>query len=299
MFKNISTLKNFLRVISCIVFSSIPLFASDSNFKSNIFTFDDDKEAKGLQVSLKGDTWTAQNIQWKDLEFHQSIFSDPNVMKNFADGQVRTLESVQNRFKDSIERRFAQGHPHGLLTVKDNETSYPLMHAVAGGGDRPGTSEIAYAMPEENQGKKLGTKVVTSLVKEWAPEVRRIGLGNDLDLVKDAKIIQSFNCFGNVALNQLDATASPVNIASWKILERTGFRAAQCKTEYLADFETTNVETYFDLNAKLMTLFDSNTSPNLPVGKRFSFTDHEGKLRTFSKHTQYEKLKFHFELALD
>lgn len=69
-------------------------------------------------------------------------------MAGFGDGQVRSAESVASRVKNSIEERFGNGSPHGLLTVLD-QLKQPFMYMVAGGGDRTGTSEIAYTMKHE------------------------------------------------------------------------------------------------------------------------------------------------------
>ena len=273
--------------------------STQASFSSNIFSYDHLDIAKGLHVCLKGDTWVAEDVKWSHFSFQQSLFDNPDVMSGFADGQTRTSESVEVRFKDSIENRFAQGHPHGLLTVRDKENnSLYFMHAVAGGGDRAGTAEIAYAISFEHQGKKLGTKVITSLVQEWAPEVRRIGLGQNID---QDNIVKAFKCFGGKELENLDATASPTNLVSWKILEKAGFYSANYKLDNSTniDFDLKEIS-YKNLEEELLKLYDSQQSQNknLKINKRYCLTDMDGKQRIFSKHQKWNRIKFHFEKSL-
>jgi len=274
--------------------------ANASQFTSEIFSYDDYANAKGLHVTLKGDNWRAEDIKPDHLQFHINLFGNSTVMAGFADGQVRSAESVTARVKNSIEERFGKGSPHGLLTVLDEEKQ-PFMHVVAGSGDRPGTSELAYAMLPEYWGKKYGEKVVTKIVQEWAPAVYKIGRGIGLQPNAHANIIKAFQCFDGKPLEQIDATASPSNVGSWKILIKTGFKAAKCNlesTEIIIDYDHKEFESLATMEAELLKLFDiakSNTDQPLIPGKRYRMIDPKGQLRTISKHTKWERMKYHFE----
>jgi GNAT superfamily N-acetyltransferase len=221
------------------------------------------------------------------------------------------LQSLSEE-ESSVEDRFAKGHPHGFLTIFDGEEKR-FMHAVAGGGERPGTSEVAYAMMLGYQGKKYGTKVIRAIVQEWAPQVYKIGHGQYPN-ANDA-IAKAFQCFGEKALDQLDATASPSNPASWKILEKVGFKAAQCELapegeididfdgkEFRATASTTWERQILELQAmevELLKFYNSDPSTPRSVtfasGKRYRMIDPEGNERTVSKHKQWNRMKYHFE----
>jgi hypothetical protein len=274
--------------------------ALQSQFESDIFSYEDPLKAQRLHVSLKGDNWRAEDIKLDHTLFHIELFGNPTVMVGFADGQIRSAESVTTRVKNSVEERFGKGSPHGLLTVVD-QLNKPFMHIVAGGGDRPGTSEIAYAMMPDYWNKKYGEKVITKMVYEWAPEVYRIGRGIRLDPLSQINIIRAFQCFGGKPLDQLDATASPSNPASWKILVKTGFEAAQSdleSQEVVIDYDQREFSSLKNMENELLKLFEPATAldyqPLLP-GKRYSMIDPEGNLRTISKHTRWERMKYHFE----
>jgi len=66
--------------------------------------------------------------------------------------------------------------------------------------------------------------VLGAIVKEWGPEVRRVGLGHGLDGMQHAAIIKAFKCFGGKELCRFDATASPSNRGSWRILDNFFYR---------------------------------------------------------------------------
>ncbi|WP_010300779.1 GNAT family N-acetyltransferase [Candidatus Odyssella thessalonicensis] len=293
----------------------LPLTPQDvqaSQFASAIFSFDNQAEATGLHVKLSGSfnsgSWIVREINSEDIPFHQELFDNETVMKGFADGQRRDVNLTKSRCEDSINNRFGKGHPHGLMMVLVNGEQR-AMHMVAGGGDRPGTSEIAYASLPEFWGQALGKSLVTAIINEWAPEVRRLGLGQELNGDADANIRQAFQCFGGKELEQLDATASPSNVASWKILTGLGFEAAQCNVpnpeEIIADYDHKDFggslkQNYEALETELLTLFNNGeeSSQQLKARQRYVMIDLDGKKRVFSKHVRWDRIKFHFEKKL-
>lgn len=216
-------MRNILITIS---FGSFFAQSSQAVFQSDIFTYDDVKNAKGLHVTLKGNNWQATDVKEQDIAFHQQLFSNPQVMAGFADGQTRTPNSTKQRVSGIWLPRFQNGQPHGGMTVSNLEDKKNFGHIVAGGGEGAGVSEIAYSYMPAYWGKGMGYAVLEAIVNPWAIEVRRIALGEGLDELQDANIIKKFNCFGGQPLNRFDATASPSNTASYRILEKCGFKAA-------------------------------------------------------------------------
>ena len=273
-----------------------------STFSSKIFTYEDPVNAQKLHVTLKGDNWSAEDVKPEHIKFHIDLFGNATVMAGFADGQTRPADAVEKRINDSITNRFGSGSPHGLLVVQD-DNKRAFMHIVAGGGDRAGTSEIAYAMMDTYWGKNYGKKVVASIVQEWAPEVYEIGHGIGLNPIGDAKIITAFQCFGGKPLEQLDATASPSNPASWRILDKLKFKSAKCdlaSSEITFDFErkefhTSKAESLKAMESELLELFGPENNGTLQAGKRYRMVDPDGKLRTVSKHARWDRMKYHFE----
>lgn len=122
-----------------------------------------------------------------------------------------------------------------------------------------------------------------------------------LNPVVDAKIIKAFHCFGDKPLDQLDATASPSNPASWKILVNVGFKPATCGLEWpeaTIDYDHKEFDSFKAMEDELLTLFEPSSNINsrpLSPGKRYCMIDPEGKIRTVSKHPRWKRMKYHFE----
>lgn len=290
----------FLFLITGVAISSA--VAMEPSFKSEIFNYDDAPNARNLHVTLKGKNWHAAEVTEKDIPFYQQIFNKPDVMAKFGDGKVRTPESTEQRLRTSWLVRYQNGQPHGSLTVYNSESNERIGYAVAGAGDTPTVSEIAGAGLPEYWGKGIGTDVMKQIIEVWGPEVRRIGLGNGLDEKNDAKIIKAFRCFGDRELARFDATASPTNPCSWKILEKFNFMPAAFKVAHLeptVDLDHKDFESPEKLEEHIVKLFDVSGVQPLKVGVRYRLIDPEGKLRTFSKHENYDRIKYHFERSVE
>ena len=213
--------------LTCVFIST----ALSGTFSSEVFQYDDTTHAKGLHYTLKGqnkfgEPWEAHEVKELDIPFHQALFSDPEVMKLFANGQLRSPSSTEDRLRNQWMYRSQVGQPHSGMTVFIKGTAKG--HVVPGGGDDPGASEMAYSFLPETWGKGLATSVVNGIVTQWAPAVRRLGLGTDLD-ESEAAIKKAFTCFGDQVLSRLDATASPENIGSLQVLLKNNFEAANSK----------------------------------------------------------------------
>lgn len=285
--------------------------SSAPQFSSDIFHFENPEEATGCHVTLHGTTtkglsWTAWDVVEKDISYHQKAFSNSTVMAGFSTGQTRSPESVALRIKNQWIPRFAAGHPHGGLTIIENVMESPIGHVVAGGGDGPGVSEMAYTLMEESWdgrdtpqlwGQGIMSSVVKTVVTKWAPEVKRLGTHETVP----EKIRKAFCCFEGESLKRLDATASPKNPGSWSILLNNGFKAAQNNLshhETVADFDGKELDAEA-LESALLKLYDLSSSDTpLAKGRRYQIVGMDGKIFTTSHHTSYDCMKFHFENLL-
>lgn len=276
------------------------------DLRSSIFT----RSSCYLQTQMLGESWQARNITKEDIPFYQGLFSDFNVISMFGDGQTRKPEDTSKRILETWIPRFEKGNPHGALTILQEGQQIGFM--IAGGGDRPGTSELAYALMPNYWGRGLGASITSAIVEKWAPEVRRIGLGIGLKEESEA-VIQAFRCFGGQPLDQLDATASPSNVASWLILEKCGFKAAiigVSRDATIIDLTNSELEFKFDTSKET---FRANyealehfilekcfkDQPDLfQPGVRYTLISPDGKEFTISKHPKWDRLKFHFEYKI-
>lgn len=308
-------------LFSLLLLSTSALTAS----QSNVFTFQDNGS---VSVSLSGTTktglaWVAEDVKEGHIPFQQILFGDADTMSGFAGGSVRSPESVDVRVKTQWLPRFRSGQPHGGLTVflKDSTSSLPIGHVVAGGGDRDdvyGVSEVAYSFLPNTAGPKkdgyggfydlnhqnvtlwgqgFGSSIVEKIVTVWAPEVSRIGHGKGMDEVQEMPIIQNFQCFNGKPLGRLDATASPKNPGSWKILDRYFSSArARLDSHTVIDWDQKDFSSFGEMEEAFLKLYEVTARDGpLTPGVRYKFIDPDGKPRTVSKHPDYQCLKYHFE----
>lgn len=251
-----------------------------------------------MGATRTGKTWTATNVTEETIPFMQDIFANPNIMAGFAGGQLRDRAATKKRMEEQWMPRFQKGQPHGGLVIRDDEGT-PIGHVVAGGGDGAGTSEIAYSFMPEWWNQGYGTSVVGEIVEAWGPTVRRIGLGRD-PVHTSEETVKAFTCFDEQVLDQFDATASPRNAGSWRILDRHRFSPAATNLsseDPVADFDHTGM-TYPEMEAKLVERFDvdkTDKSDLLKAGVRYRMIDTDGNPRTVSRHTTWECMKYHFE----
>ena len=286
-------------------------YASDNTFISDIFSFDNVQFAKGCHTTLKGTSktgypWEVHDIQLGDIPYHAKAFSNKTLMSQFGTGQPRDPQNTANRIAGTWVPRFVNGHPHAGMTIFNAETHERIGHVVAGNGDEAGVSEIAYTLMEDSWdgnnfptiwGKGIMSDVIGSVVHEWAPEVRRLSRLGIPDPIR-----KSFTCFGGRPLERFDATASPSNPGSWRVLKKHGFRAAITNVksrETVADFDGKEF-TPVDFEGELKKLYTADTPSESPLKKgwRYQVIHMDGSLLTISHHTKFDRMKLHLELKL-
>ncbi|CAG8829797.1 15005_t:CDS:2, partial [Dentiscutata erythropus] len=103
-----------------------------------------------------------------------------------------------NEAEIRINDEYLIGQPKGALTILD---------------------EYAYTLYREYWNRGIGQSVLSKMVDEWGPEVRRIGLGENLYIQNKQEIFQ----FNGKELEQFRATVRPKNVSSWSILKKVGF----------------------------------------------------------------------------
>jgi RimJ/RimL family protein N-acetyltransferase len=269
---------------------------SYGTFSSSIFTIDEDSHLHTrIEVDHVRDDQSFKivitDIRECDIPFLVEHFQDREVMRHFGEGRPRAAEATEQRIKAAWMPRFASGKPHGgmLITINGEKAGY----IVAGGGDGSGVSETAYSLDPKWWGQGIGCQVLNAIVNIWAPEVIRIGLGDELDVEFDGAIIDCFKCFGGEVLYRIDATASPDNPGSVKILDKNGFVAAILDVGEVIDYSG---ESYTDL--LIIILKQKITEGELVPGQRYKLIDCDGVERTFSYSERFNKIKYHFELYL-
>ncbi|CAG8673705.1 29991_t:CDS:2, partial [Gigaspora margarita] len=130
-------------------------------------------------------------MQQHDIQNYECLLSDTNIMKYMY--QERQLKS--NEIELRINNKYRIGQPKGALTILDEQSNF-----------------IGFII----------SKPEKKMVNEWGSKVRRIGLGENLNIQDKQKIHEIFQ-FNGKELEQFSTIVRPKNVSSWCILKKVGF----------------------------------------------------------------------------
>eukprot|EP00039_Didymoeca_costata_P032630 m.38638 g.38638 ORF g.38638 m.38638 type:complete len:277 (+) comp9457_c1_seq1:199-1029(+) len=245
-------------------------------------------------LTIKLDTpdgkYSLRSIAEDDIPFEQELFANPIAMEKYADGKPRAKDATERRIRESWMPRFQRGQPHGPFVIYDEVTGNRVGHIVAGEGNEPGLAEVGYIILPEYWGKGITTAAMSVIVNQWAPHVRKTGLGGDT----------RYKCFGGQAVHQIEATASPANAGSWKVLVKNRFKArAKFDIEVNVDIakEKLGKEKFWeDFEKELIQRYFSDGS--IDSSKYVRILDPEGNPRTVKYDPRFSRIKYFFEHTL-
>lgn len=271
---------------------------ADQGLKSDVFHLQSSPLAQEhLDVRLDGENWYAVNVQAKDQDFIVSLFRNNDVMKWYGAGPSQDLEEILDRTLRLWLPRFDAGQPHGALLVVDKKNQDPLGFIMAGLTDTPGVAAIAYAYAPHSWGRGIGSDVLRKFMDQWGGEVKRIGLGKDMDEIKYQKVISDFCCFQDQPLHKFLAVVSPDNRASLRMLEKAGFKSQPMDAESILNLTTCSSLVGLDVESKIRTAIKINTL-DVKRGHYYKMIEGEGVERTFMIPERYDRIKYYLEYVL-
>lgn len=200
-FKN--SLKFFLFLVCFLIQQSETVYAGIE------FDWNDPENKKGLSVTISTDRLILKSVVEEDIPHLVKLFSDPKIMKCFASGKPREEQMTFERVKQVWIPRWQDNDPRSAFTVfLKNDPGTMIGSVILGTGEGPGRSELAYLFFDNFWGKGFGSEAVSALVNDYA-----------LTLIEyKYDFARGFKDCPPMVLARIDATASPDNIASCKIL---------------------------------------------------------------------------------
>lgn len=299
----------FKFILLSLLLISSSLHAMDSQTSDLQLTWGDRQAGTGLHVAgegkdKQGKKWTVHETQIKDMSFHQDLLGDIEVVKTIGSGKPVPKEEMEGYVQDWVDR-FAQGIPSARMIIKQDET--PVGSVQLGQNkNRPGVGDVIRAFTKSAQGKGLGTAALGFLVKEYAPAVRKIALGQDVNA--PASAVDKFKCFGGQELRLIYTTARPSNVASWGSYKHFDFQPSQ-PTDTTHTISCVGWEKPADkpLDIQYQSLeayvIDKHFSPTsidpLQVNVLYQMLDDKDTPRTLSYVKNYKSLRFHFEREVE
>jgi len=160
----------------------------------------------GLHIEIETERLVLTPAAEGDLDFYYSrLYGDGEVMGKFATTLTRDRVFVRQRI-DSFTARWASHNPFSAFTIRTKD-GRPVGLIVAGGGSKPGRSELSYLIDKDFWGQGYGSEAADALVNNLLPVLKAHG----------------FEVNGR-SLRNLEATARPDNPGSGRILEKIGLR---------------------------------------------------------------------------
>lgn len=152
-----------------------------------------------MTVFLETERLILKTPELSDFDALFTLRSDPDVMKYIGDGCIHTKEKVEKFLEMAIP--YYEKHGIGFCSVFEKESGDFIGQAGLfniGYDDTKPDIEIAYRLHKKFWGKGYATELTKALI-EWG--------------------------FRNLSINKLIGVASPENIASQKVLQKSGMDA--------------------------------------------------------------------------
>lgn len=173
--------------------------------KSEIYFETNDKNH--LAVTIQTERLSMQSVTENDFVHYSQLFSDAENMAKFCYGNPWDAINELKPCMDTWIKRWYHNDPFSAFTVSKQDTDEFIGHIILDYGDEPGQAEIGYAFDKKNWGKGYGKESVTTVVREYAPEL----------------VNRNYKVKGE-DFAAIVATARPDNEASVKVLQAAGLK---------------------------------------------------------------------------
>ena len=179
-----------------------------------------------LSVTIDTQRLHIRSITELDAAAYFDLFRDQEVMQQYANGQIRTMEKILKNIERWLQW-WQKNNPYSGLAIFRKDTQEFIGHALLEYGHIAGQVELSYLFLKNHWGQGFGAEAATALIREYAPAT--VGEGY---LVKIVKIVEE-KCLEQAApLDLIIATTRLDNDASRRILEKIGMRAYMDEKKY-------------------------------------------------------------------
>lgn len=162
-------------------------------------------ENNRLTVRIITERLVLESITPLHIDDYIRLFGKRENMATFADGEPRSAEKTAQSAQEWI-KRWLNNDPFSAFTITKNDTDEFVGYASLGYGEA-GCGELAYVLEKDKWRKGYGSESVTTIVKEYAPELYR----------KNYKV-------GKNDFIRVTASTRYDNVASREILKKSGLK---------------------------------------------------------------------------
>ncbi len=183
------------------------------------------KEGQGIDVRMNTKDLVLCSVSENNRADYVGLYTDPETMKMFTDNEERLSKKTLEEWKQEqtaavakriqvLVQRWKEGNPFSAFAIYHQPTHQFIGHIVAGFGDHPGESEIAFIIHKNYQQKGYGSQAVEAVMQKWLPylQAQKYEISEEVDGKSVSKVI-----------SHVVATVRQDNEPSIRILVKNGF----------------------------------------------------------------------------
>jgi len=153
-----------------VLLEHITKWKGDSYQGAIHLTFNEGLE--GIRAQIETDDLTLVSLTAAQLEDYVSLFTDPQAVKKYAEGQPWTRDEVEGRVQEWIARWEVNQDPFSAFAIFDkNKGGAFIGHIVLGHSSRHGQSELAFLFSPVSRDIDYATQAVTAVLYGYVPRL--------------------------------------------------------------------------------------------------------------------------------
>lgn len=164
----------------------------------------DKNEERGLFVEITTKRLFIRSVVQSDAEkYYQKIWGVADIMQWVSYGKTKTLEYVKDKIETTWLKRWKMNYPFSSLAIFEKSSGEFVGHVILRDyKEERGTTEIYYAICQEQQKKGYGLEAASSVIYEFLP-----------------KLVAQEYCIRGEPIRKVFGTARVDNVGSVKILD--------------------------------------------------------------------------------
>ena len=143
-----------------------------------------EENGESLRVEIETTQLRLRSVSESDLSAYHTLYTDAKTMQKFTDNEERLqkmgedawkgqqMENIAKRVALWVKRWNVEHDPFTAFVILKKDSWEMIGHIVAGHGDNPGESELAYIIHERHWHKGYGKEAVGAIVLQYLAALR-------------------------------------------------------------------------------------------------------------------------------
>lgn len=151
-----------------------------------------------IRAKLETDDLILVSLTADQLENYIDLFTDPDAVSKYRDGQPWAIEKVERAVQKWVARWEENQDPFSAFAIFDKNKQVFIGHIALGHGSRYGQSEMAFLFKPAFRNIRLATQAVTAVLNGYVPRlIQNQSLVNLDSCVVDPSPLRSIHATGH------------------------------------------------------------------------------------------------------